>query len=188
VERFNLSLLSEDRDLEAKANYNIGNCRFRQAELNAETDPAKAAELYKDALAFYRRATELNSKDEDAVYNHNLSGEKIKALQAQLEAWRVREAGKIRKDEKFPAAESAPLSAPPDLRQAEIPLAPEKMKEGKPARDEKASSPTPAAKEMMVLSKEEAMKLLSEYGREEEALGRLKKSAARKISQNPKDW
>ena len=41
---------------------------------------------------------------------------------------------------------------------------------------------------MTVLSREEALKLLSEYGREEEALKALKKSAGRRLPPNTKDW
>jgi tetratricopeptide (TPR) repeat protein len=188
VERFNLSLVSEDRALEAKASYNIGNCRFRQGGLSEETDPAKAIELYKDAQAFYKRSVELNPRDEDAVYNHNLTGNKIRVLQARLNALPGRETEGIRKDEKPPVAESVPLSALADSRKVELPLPQEKMKEGKPGRDEKAPFQTPGAKEMMVLSKEEAVKLLDEYRLEEESLRGLKKSATRRVPQNLKDW
>jgi DNA-directed RNA polymerase subunit H (RpoH/RPB5) len=41
---------------------------------------------------------------------------------------------------------------------------------------------------MMVLSKEEAVKLLDEYRLEEESLRGLKKSATRRVPQNLKDW
>ena len=137
VERFNLSLTSEDRELEGNANYNIGNCRFRQAELDAEKDPAKAVELYKDALAFYGRAMELDPGDRDAGYNHDLTENRIKRLEARLEAQRAEETRKIRKEKKFSGAESKPPSALPQAAKLETPPPKEDLKGGKPLKEEK---------------------------------------------------
>ena len=183
IERFNLSLTSEDREIEAKADYNIGCCRFRQAELEAEKDPAKAVELYRDALAFFGRAMELNPGDPDAGYNHDLTGKKIKELEPRLE-----EAGKMRKGGKTPGPESKPPSAFPPPGRLETLPAKEDLKGGRPVKDEKEIPRKPEAGEMTVLSREEALKLLSEYAREEEALKALKKPAGRRASPNMKDW
>jgi Ca-activated chloride channel homolog len=49
VEHFTKALITENVDLEARANFNIGNCRFRQGEEAEKDDLVKAVELYREA-------------------------------------------------------------------------------------------------------------------------------------------
>ncbi len=84
VEYFTKGLNTKDQDLESKANYNIGNCKFRLGEQVETTDLQKAADYYREALDYYERASELNSQDEDAIYNHRWVEKKLRDLLARL--------------------------------------------------------------------------------------------------------
>ena len=85
VEHFTKALLTEASDIEAMTNYNIGNCKYRQAEERLKTDLASAIERYREALDYYERAIELNGKDEDAKYNRTLVEKKLGDVLHELE-------------------------------------------------------------------------------------------------------
>ena len=78
---FAKSLLTEDRGLEAGANYNIGNAKYRRGEPSEKTEPEKAIKLYREALEYYTRAMELDKKDEDAKFNYEFVKKKLEELQ-----------------------------------------------------------------------------------------------------------
>ena len=68
VESFTNVLVTDDPKLEAKANYNIGNSRYKEGELKEKVDLNEAVNLYTEALNYYKRAIELSEKDVDAKY------------------------------------------------------------------------------------------------------------------------
>jgi len=77
---FTRSLATEDKKLEAKANYNIGNTKYRQANLKENTDFQGAVRGYRQSLDYYKRAIELDETDEDAKFNYEFTEKKIKML------------------------------------------------------------------------------------------------------------
>lgn len=84
VDSFTKGLTTEDPALESKANYNIGNSKYRQAELKENTELEAAIALCREALDYYKRAIELNKKDKDAKYNHEFVEKKLKTLLDKL--------------------------------------------------------------------------------------------------------
>ncbi len=72
--------LAADTTLESKAYYNLGNCKYRQGKLKANTDLGEAISLYREALEFYKQALDRNPKDTNAKYNHEFVERKIKEL------------------------------------------------------------------------------------------------------------
>ncbi|HDK81637.1 MAG TPA: tetratricopeptide repeat protein, partial [Nitrospirae bacterium] len=84
VEAFTRALVTEDKELEARANYNIANSKYSLANLKINTDPSGAASLYREALDYYKRAIELNQDDTEAKYNHELVEKKLKVLLDRL--------------------------------------------------------------------------------------------------------
>lgn len=67
VESFNQVMESDNQELQSKALFNMGNILHDQQKLE-------------EALAFYRKSLELNTKDEDARYNY----ETVKQMLQQL--------------------------------------------------------------------------------------------------------
>ena len=80
IESFIKSLNTEDREIEAKAIYNMANSKYRMGSLQADKDLNIAIEHYKESLDYYRRAMELDESDRDAKYNHELVEKKLKIL------------------------------------------------------------------------------------------------------------
>jgi tetratricopeptide (TPR) repeat protein len=81
---FKRVLLTENQDIEARTNYNMGNCKYRQGEQYEKTDLLKAATLYREALDYYQRAIDLNEKDDEAKQNLNLVKKKIEDILGRL--------------------------------------------------------------------------------------------------------
>ena len=81
---FEKSALTEDRLLEFKANYNSGNSQFKSAKLKEAAELESAVNLMRQSLEHYKRAMELNNKDEDAKINHDIAEKELKALLEKL--------------------------------------------------------------------------------------------------------
>ena len=77
---YNKTLNTDDLLLEAKADYNIGNCKFKQGKLKENTNRKEAIELYRQSLDYYKRAIELNPDNKDAKFNHEFIEKYIKEL------------------------------------------------------------------------------------------------------------
>ncbi len=80
IESFVRALTTENTDLEARASYNIGNCKYRLGELKEDVDLSAAISLFKESLDYYKRAIELNAKDNDARYNYEFVERRLKSL------------------------------------------------------------------------------------------------------------
>ncbi len=80
IKEYQQALFSSDKYLEAKANYNIGNCKFRQGKIKEIADLAGAIEDYRAALDYYKRAIELDPADKDAKFNHEFTERLLKSL------------------------------------------------------------------------------------------------------------
>ncbi len=80
ADHFTKVLAGATPGMEAKTSYNIGNCKVKAGEEIENKDPPKAADLYREALDYYRRATELEGGDEDFTYNYQLVKRKLETL------------------------------------------------------------------------------------------------------------
>ena len=78
------ALVTEDRALEAKANYNIANSKDKLACLQENTGLAESVQLLGQALGYYKRAIELDPEDNDAKFNFELTERRLKDLQDKL--------------------------------------------------------------------------------------------------------
>jgi len=70
VESFNQVMESDNQELQSKALFNMGNILHDQQKLE-------------EALAFYRKSLELNTKDEDARYNYETVKQMLQQQQQQ---------------------------------------------------------------------------------------------------------
>jgi len=84
VEATTKALSTEDRELEAKAVYNLANSTYKLGSQLAASDLNSAIGMYREALDYYKRAIELDGSDKEAKYNHELVERKLKVLLDQL--------------------------------------------------------------------------------------------------------
>jgi len=195
VEYFTKALITEDTHLEERANYNIGNCKFRQGEQAERGDLVRAVEFYQEAQDYFQRALELKPIDEDGLYNQQVVQEKIKRLSSLALPQRERKlkneaAGEKEKGLPFKQepAPSPSVSAPRDFRQQEIRekiQAAQKrdiqIREGQEGDPIKGTPP--------VMSRGEAEKLLAEYLLGEETKSGIRDGKRRSVAQGvQKDW
>lgn len=178
IEYFTKALQTEDRDLEVKANYNIGNCKFRLGEQSQKINPQGTAELYREALDYYQRASELDDQDEDAIYNYHWVEKKLRDLLPELKQ-------KAEAERSLPPSES---SSRKELDQ----ISPSRDQEPEEKRIEKSDSMKPSGEkeeEMGEISKEKASLILEEYRLKEEVGSKLKEGRRRgtELGVN-KDW
>ena len=81
---FEKSALTEDKLLESKANYNSGNSQYKSAKLKEDIDLESAVNLMRQSMEHYKRAMELNNKDQDAKINYDIAEKELKAMLEKL--------------------------------------------------------------------------------------------------------
>lgn len=81
---FEKSALCDDKALEAKANYNLGNSRYKSAKVKEGSNLSEAVSLMRQALDYYKRAIRLNENDKDAKINHEITERQLKGLLDRL--------------------------------------------------------------------------------------------------------
>ena len=84
ISSFEKSLLTEDKPLEAGANYNLGNAKYMLGLTKENTDLEGAIRLLGGALDNYKRTMALTPKDEDAKVNYQIVEKKLKELKEKL--------------------------------------------------------------------------------------------------------
>jgi len=71
---------TKDLELEAHAWYNLGNCAYKQAERQIDSDLRKALEYYRESVGFYMTALKKDPNLKNAGYNLEVARLKIKDL------------------------------------------------------------------------------------------------------------
>jgi tetratricopeptide (TPR) repeat protein len=84
ADTFTKAVITKDKKLEAKTTYNIANSKYKLGSLQENTDPNGAVSLYRESIDYYNRTLELDKKDNDAKYNHDLAEKRLKALLEKL--------------------------------------------------------------------------------------------------------
>lgn len=84
IGHFEKALLSENKSIEQKASYNIGNSKYKYAIGKKGEDLPEAIDLLKQALHHYEYAIELDSQDADARYNYEVTKKEIERLEEKL--------------------------------------------------------------------------------------------------------
>lgn len=80
AQSFEQSLVTQDKKLEQKVAYNLGNAEFRWGLSQENQDLNKAIELVERSIRHYKRSCELNVQDKDARVNLSIAEEKLKEL------------------------------------------------------------------------------------------------------------
>ena len=81
---FEKSLATDDKDLEAKANYNLGNSKYMLGLSMENSELNGAVQLLEGALNNYKRTTEITPADEDVKANYKIVEKKLKELKEKL--------------------------------------------------------------------------------------------------------
>jgi Ca-activated chloride channel family protein len=80
-ENFTRALITDNKALETKTEYNIGNSLFKIAKASEASDVGLAMDALKQAAHYYQKAIELDPADIDAKYNHELSKKLLKIIE-----------------------------------------------------------------------------------------------------------
>jgi hypothetical protein len=78
------ALKTRDLTLEARCKYNLGNCAFREAERQKDSDLRKAIEQYQNCIRYYQDALKLDPEFTDAAHNIEVTRLILKDLLDQL--------------------------------------------------------------------------------------------------------
>jgi Ca-activated chloride channel family protein len=84
IASFEKACVTKDAQLEAKALYNIANCKYKMGLLKENTDLSATVALLRESLNYYKRSIELNPKDQDPKVNHELVERQLKLLLDKL--------------------------------------------------------------------------------------------------------
>lgn len=189
IEAFTKALLTENNEVEAMANYNIGNSKFKLGQLKENSDLSNAVALFREALDYYKRAIELDGKEKDAKFNHEYVENKLKVLLDKLKQQEEKEKDKQENEKENKQegpqkqqADSADRKNKKEEKQAkaedeETSNSNEEMKkqetdeEGKGIGQDEGPPPEPDKEGEM--SREEARMILKQYGQEEKSAGNL---------------
>jgi len=194
AESFPRAFATDDKKLEFRAAYNMGNAKYFLGESLQEQDSAAAVQALEASLQHYRRAIELNPGDQDARFNYELSERKLNALKERLKNPPAQPPPSSEKKEKESQKEEQGSSGPPQGSQ------PQEKKEdssqeknsqnearrpGGGENNERAGSTQEEKREM---SAQEAKMLLEGLRDEEMAQGELKDTPRGSIREAEKDW
>jgi len=202
--------VSKDRILESKANYNIANAKYKLGKLKENTDLKETVNLLRQSLDYYKRAIELNSKDEDAKINHELVEKELKMLLDKLkqEQDKKKEQSEQKNETKEGQGQSQEgqqenkqggQGEKQQAAQAEEKKTDEQSKEeARLAREAKNSeegkekqegeSKGQASEEAKEMSEKEANMLLEGYRQEENSSGKLEDRKRGPLGDVLKDW
>lgn len=183
AELFNRALISSDKNLEAKASYNLGNCEYKIGKSKEKENLAETVKLLREALQYYKRSIELDEKNNDAKFNYERVEKELKVLEEKLKQQKGQAENKKQKDEKQSAQAQQKKEQEEKQQESQAQEACQEKKE-QPAKEEQ---PREAA-EPKEMSKEEAAILLEGCRQEENALGEVKKERRARSAEVLKDW
>ncbi|MCM8819237.1 MAG: hypothetical protein NC925_00370 [Candidatus Omnitrophica bacterium] len=176
ISYFTKSLASENKNLEADALYNIGNCNYRLGKSIENTNLETSIKYLQEALSYYKQAIQLNQKDNDARINYEFTKKQLELLLDRLNNKQFSEdksQTQENKDNKQTSQENKATeqqqsknlqNEKENQRQTEYSDSNEKdIKEQK----EMASSKSLDDKQQKELTEEQARLLLDRYGKEQ---------------------
>jgi len=211
IRSFEKSLVTEDKNLEVKANYNLANSKYMLGLSKENTDSSSALNLLEGALGNYKRTIELAPKDKDAKINYELTEKRLKELKEKLEQQkknqgvqkqeqqnkeqkqRQEEEGRQKqeqeKQEQAKQEENKATNKQEQANQSQQQQAQEQAgqqkQEEENAQQQQATGQLGELKEM---SKEEANMLLEGYRQEENVAGKLQDERKGTEEKVLKDW
>lgn len=218
ISAFEKALISSDKYLESKANFNIGNSKYKLGKLKENTDLSNTVKLLREALDYYKRAIELDLKDSDAKLNHELVEKELKVLLDKLKQQQKNKDTQKQQNEKQGEKEQQQQTASkgekePQEQQKQREKQAEAQKQNNKTENQKEQGQTPAQeaqmnktqgenkeqtpgsnetasmqKDSQEMSAQEAKMLLDGYRQEENAKGEIKDTTRGYPADVLKDW
>lgn len=215
INHFEKSLSTEDKVLEEKSSYNIGNAKYKFGITKEESNLKAAVALVEQSLRGYERALELDPKDEDAKYNFEFVKKELERLKEKLKKEEKAQPQKQggygeNKDNEKKAGEEGQAKDEPggeEKKRGEEAKGEEKrgeeektLEENKQAEDRAGKEEKPSEKESSgeiagekespeEVSEKEARMLLDNYRDEEEPKRLYKENVPlRQMPEPSKDW
>ncbi|MFH1281730.1 MAG: hypothetical protein ABIH91_03330 [Candidatus Omnitrophota bacterium] len=182
-ESFEKSLITTDKQLEFKANYNLGNSKYMLGLSKERTGLAAAVRLLEEALNNYKRAQELSPEDEDAKVNYKIVEGKLRELKEKLKQ-------QEQKNERTEKRKNGKTEEQKNESNKEQGGKTEELKNEKTEerKNESSQGQNQEQKEAREMSEEEANMLLEAYRQEENATGMLKDDRKGTEVKVLKDW
>jgi len=213
IDAFTKALTSDNKKIEADALYNMGNCKYKLGKLKENTDLSFTVGLLRESLDYYKRAIEIDQKNEDARFNHEFAERELKVLldklkqqQSEKEKQQGQQEQQQQDGQKQQSEQSAQGQKQPEGREGQeegSAQAKEEQRREQEEEKEKAAAQEQAQQQEEQASKEElqqegdnkelseegARTLLERYGREEGTPDYMDKQTQRGYdSQVIKDW
>lgn len=205
---FDKALTSQDKKVEADALYNLGNCKYKLGKLKENADLSSAVGLLRESLDYYKRAVEVDQKNDDARFNHEFVERELKVLQDKLKQQEPdKNKQKARQEQKQGNQDAPPVNKEQAVSEKEKKEAAqaqgqqqqekeEEGREGQLRQEEKPQEEKQASAEESLqeggnkeLSEEGARALLERYGRDDAAPDYADKETRKDYdSEALKDW
>jgi Ca-activated chloride channel family protein len=202
---FKKSLTAQEKKQEAWAYFNLGNSRYKQGELKQETDLSQAVKSLEESVRYYKRAIELDPKDNDAKINYELADRLLGELKEKLKQQRSQE--KQDQEQKQNQQKKRDPQQEPSEKQQEDKQQEEKEK-GQQQQEENNKQKQPSEDnrqkenqqiqeqqqqagqdgDIKKMSQQEAGMLLEGFRQEEKELGRLQDMRRGSPGDVLKDW
>jgi len=84
VEHFQQSFLGDDKIIQTKAHYNLGNSLYKSGVAKENTDLNAAVQSLEQALGYYEKVMAADQKDEDAKFNYEFVKKELERLKEKL--------------------------------------------------------------------------------------------------------
>jgi len=197
VASFEKATASRDKSLESKANFNIANAKYKLGKLKENTELKETISLLRQSLDYYKRAIELNSKDEDARINHELVEKELKSLLDKLkqEQDKQKEQAEQKKEGKEGQQQGQSQNKEQENKQGQQGQKQEEAKQASEARQDEGQKQNQAeeqkgqaGEETKEMSEREASMLLEGYRQEENSVGKLEDRKKGSSENVLKDW
>lgn len=172
---FEKGLVSEARNLESASSYNLGNTKYSIAKSREGSDPSSAAKLLGESLGYYKRAIELDSRDNDAKFNYELVNRELKALKEKSKQQQQQQGQGGQQQQNQQSQQDKEQQDKQQQKQQQQQAGQGQEQEQQP-QDLKEMSP------------EEAKMLLEGYRQEEAGQGELKDTRKGQPTEAAKDW
>ena len=198
VEHFQRALVSEDKSLEQKAQYNTGNAKYRYGLSSEDSDIQTAVSLLEQSLSHYERSMEIEEADEDAAFNYEFVKKELERLKEKMQRQesQSQESSDTDKDSQSKDSQDNKEKSQQQDNQANKdnsgePQKGDSNKDVQPfdSQDKDSSQSSADTDKGEEMSQEQALMLLESYGQNEEPKELYKgKIPMRKLPDVLKDW
>lgn len=186
---FEKGLVSEAKNLESASSYNLANTKYSIAKSREGSDPSSAVKLLDESLGYYKRAIELNPRDNDAKFNYELVNRELKALKEKLKQQQQQQGQGGQQQQNQQSQQDKEQQNKQQQGQGQEEKKEQEQKQE--SQQQQEQQPQPAEnqpQDLKEMSPEEAKMLLEGYRQEEAGQGKLEDTRKGQPTEAAKDW